>query len=97
MHGEGVLERPGTMPYPVTVELDRHGGGPERKMLFCYEVGVDGKEITSQPKFQREERGFGGELVNPALGPFENIEELKGLEGIDGGSGGCGCSWRNFR
>ena len=30
--------QPGSFPYPVTVTLDRHGGDPTLKMIYCYGV-----------------------------------------------------------
>ena len=91
--------RPGSFPYPVTITIDRHGGGLSTKMLFCY--GMDEREHidVNSRKFQPEDRASGGSLVNPALGPFTNVNVTiaqGGPGGIDGGSGGCGCQWQNF-
>lgn len=91
--------RPGSFPYPVTVTLDRHGGDISKKMIYCY--GLDNRERinSTRKKLQLEDRGAGGVLVNPALGPFATTKILKkdgGPGGIDGGTGGCGCSWTNF-
>lgn len=91
--------RPGSFPYPVTVTLDRHGGDISKKMIYCY--GLDNRERinSTRKKLQLEDRGAGGVLVNPALGPFATTKILKkdgGPGGIDGGTGGCGCRWTNF-
>lgn len=91
--------RPGSFPYPVTVTLDRHGGDISKKMIYCY--GLDNRERinSTRKKLQLEDRGAGGLLVNPALGPFATTKILKkdgGPGGIDGGTGGCGCRWTNF-
>ncbi|MCJ1458684.1 hypothetical protein MMC28_009058 [Mycoblastus sanguinarius] len=92
--------RPGSFPYPVTVTIDRHGGDIKSKMIYCY--GMDDREhiISSKKKLQLEDRGFGGRLVNPALGPFGDVNVTTaqgGPGGIDGGSGGCACKWQNWR
>lgn len=91
--------RPGTMPYPVTVTLDRHGGGLTTKMLYCYGLDSRGVVEVDEKVFQSENRTFGGTLVNPALGPFTNVNVSTadgGPGGIDGGTGGCLCKWQNF-
>lgn len=91
--------RPGSFPYPVTITLDRHGGSLDQKFIFCY--AMDNREhiIADAKKIQLEDRGAGGTLVNPAQGPFGNVNVTRsegGPGGIDGGSGGCECQWRNF-
>lgn len=91
--------RPGTMPYPVTVTLDRHGGGLTTKMLYCYGLDSRGDVVVNEKVFQPEDRGFGGTLVNPAEGPFTSVNVSTadgGPGGIDGGTGGCACRWQNF-
>lgn len=69
-------------------------------MIYCY--GLDNREhvITSEKKIQLEDRGVGGHLVNPALGPFGDVNVTRaqgGPGGIDGGNGGCGCRWVNWQ
>jgi hypothetical protein len=91
--------RPGSFPYPLTITVDRHGGDIAKKMVYCY--GMDDRDqiISSEKKFQMEFRDFGGQLVNPALGPFTNVNVSLadgGPGGIDGGAGGCGCQWVNW-
>ena len=93
------FSRPGSFPYPVSITLDRHGGDIKTKEIFCY--GVDNRQriIPSQKKLQLEDRSFQGNLVNPALGPFGQVNVSTsegGPGGIDGGTGGCGCVWRNW-
>lgn len=92
--------QPGSFPYPVTITLDRHGGDINSKMIYCY--GLDDREhiAGSEKKIQLEDRGVGGHLVNPALGPFGNVNVTTaqgGPGGIDGGVGGCGCRWVNWQ
>lgn len=87
------------MPYPVTVTLDRHGGGLTTKMLYCYGLDARGDVVDNEKVFQPENRSFGGTLVNPAEGPFMNVNvstAMGGPGGIDGGTGGCSCLWQNF-
>ena len=93
------FSQPGSFPYPVTITLDRHGGDITKKMIYCY--GMDDRQHinATQKQFQLEDRGVGGQLVNPALGPFGNVNvttEDGGPGGIDGGSGGCMCKWQNW-
>jgi len=91
--------RPGSMPYPVTITLDRHGGGLTTKMLYCYGLDARGVVDADSKAFQREDRSFGGTLVNPAEGPFTSVNvttAMGGPGGIDGGTGGCSCKWQNF-
>ena len=91
--------QPGSFPYPVTITLDRHGGDITKKSIYCY--GLDDREHynASQKQFQIEDRGVDGQLVNPALGPFGDVNVTTaqgGPGGVDGGSGGCACRWQNY-
>ena len=93
------FDRPGSFPYPVSITLDRHGGDIKTKVIYCY--GMDSRRhiISDQKKLQLEDRAFGGHLVNPALGPFGNVNvsiSEGGPGGIDGGTGGCSCLWKNW-
>lgn len=87
-----VFKRPGTFPYPITVTIDRHGGNPAKKNLYCYEMEDDGtiKDDASKRTFQFEDRGFGGNLVNGTQGRTSVTGP------IDGGTGGCRCQWQNW-
>ncbi|KAH7086876.1 hypothetical protein FB567DRAFT_496434 [Paraphoma chrysanthemicola] len=90
--GPDSTKRPGTFPYPVTVTLDRHGGNPAKKNLYCYEMESDGtiRNIPDKKSFQFEDRGFGGVLVNGTQG------RPTATGPIDGGTGGCKCQWQNW-
>ncbi|EKG11911.1 hypothetical protein MPH_10954 [Macrophomina phaseolina MS6] len=93
------FNRPGSFPYPVTITLDRHGGNITEKMIYCYGMDDDGRIVDDSAKLQLENRDFGGTLVNPAQGPFGDVNVTLaegGPGGIDGGTGGCGCKWRNW-
>ena len=93
------FDAPGSFPYPVTIKLDRHGGDIDSKQVYCYGIDDEEEPVSSQKKIQDENRSVGGQLVNPALGPFGNVNVTLadgGPCGIDGGSGGCECEWRNF-
>ncbi|KAK5002925.1 hypothetical protein LTR28_010817, partial [Elasticomyces elasticus] len=93
------LTRPGSFPYPVTVTLDRHGGDPSKKSVYCYGV-KDGKVINSVKTFVLENRAAGGTLVNAAAAPGPNTAvgvRSAGRIGIDGGTGGCKCAWANWQ
>ncbi|KAF2270560.1 hypothetical protein CC78DRAFT_135379 [Lojkania enalia] len=87
------ISRPGSFPYPVTITIDRHGGNARDKMVFCYDMEKDGtiKNEDGKKTFLLEDRKFGGVLVNPSQGPFENVNGP-----IDGGTGGCRCQWQNW-
>ncbi|KAK2746919.1 hypothetical protein FQN55_005405 [Onygenales sp. PD_40] len=94
--------RPGSFPYPVTIVLDRHGGDPSAKMIYCYGLDTRQKFIMDEKKLQVEFREAGGKLVNPA-GLFDlpgDDDSLSSREvkspGFDGGTGGCRCEWRNW-
>jgi hypothetical protein len=86
------FKRPGSFPYPVTVTLDRHGGDPTKKNVYCYSVETDGtiKNIDTSRSFIFEDRKFGGNLVNGTQG----LNVTTGP--IDGGTGGCSCQWQNW-
>lgn len=93
------FNRPGSFPYPVTITLDRHGGDVHKKQVYCYGVNDREQPIADEKKYQVEDRGFGGQLANPANGPFgdTNVTLAQGGPGgIDGGSGGCRCRWQNW-
>jgi hypothetical protein len=96
----GNFARPGSFPYAVTITLDRHGGGLNTKMLYCFGMELNGKLNVTNPQFQGEDRAFNGTIVNPSVGPFKTPPLVSvasgGPGGIDGGAGGCFCKWQNW-
>lgn len=85
------MTRPGTMPYPVTMQLDTHGGQASSKFVWAWSV-EDGK-IDDDPekgKFLSNKIDAGGDLFNPRGRADDEFG------GVDGGTGGCGCEWVNF-
>jgi hypothetical protein len=96
----GDFKRPGSFPYPVTITLDRHGGGLNTKMLYCFGMELNGKLNVTDPQFQGENRAFNGTIINPSEGPFKPPPVVStadgGPGGIDGGTGGCFCKWQNW-
>lgn len=97
--------RPGSFPYPISITVDRHGGAEKQKLLYCYGVESDQHYNITDRKLQLEDRGFGGSLVNPASGIFDDLDgsssssnsnSTSGYGGVDGGTGGCGCQWTNW-
>ncbi|KAF2088280.1 hypothetical protein K490DRAFT_40469 [Saccharata proteae CBS 121410] len=93
------FSRPGSFPAPISISLDRHGGNITQKMIYCYGIEDDGHVNKSSGMLNLEQRAFGGSLVNPAQGPYGDVNvtvEEGGPGGIDGGVGGCGCGWRNW-
>ncbi|KAI9367840.1 hypothetical protein BJX61DRAFT_526684 [Aspergillus egyptiacus] len=65
--------RPGSFPYPVTITLDRHGSGSKDKMVYCYGIESGGHINGTEKKFQLEDRGWNGGIVNPAPGIFDLV------------------------
>jgi hypothetical protein len=84
------LIRPGTMPYPVTVTTDTHGGDPDQKFAWHYQVDDRQRIVTTSPKLLANDIGFAGTWVN------RRSDRDESFGGFDGGSGGCRCEWVNF-
>lgn len=81
---------PGTMPYPVTIAEDFHGGDENTKGTIVWSIGDDGRVNTGNASLITVDKSAGGTLINPLS------SEDPRLGGIDGGTGGCKCSWINF-
>jgi len=90
------FRQPGSFPYPITITIDRHGGDPALKMLYCYSMNDREGIISTSAHINTENRGFGGTVVNPAPSIFTNTSDPS-LGGFDGGTGGCSCQWTNFQ
>ncbi|KAK7970468.1 hypothetical protein PG988_009541 [Apiospora saccharicola] len=90
--GTTVHARPGTMPYPLTILEDLHGGSPVRKTVFYYGVDQQSHINRTDTKLILVDPGFGGTLVNPLT---QNPDPSLG--GVDGGTGGCKCEWVNWQ
>ena len=82
--------RPGTMPYPVTVTLDSHGGDPDQKATWAWPVDARQRIDASAPRLLFNDVGAAGTLIN------SRARGDSSLGGFDGGSGGCRCEWVNF-
>ncbi|KAI2628965.1 hypothetical protein GGS21DRAFT_526781 [Xylaria nigripes] len=85
------LVQPGSMPYPVTVVEDSHGGNPSAKVDFTYGVRSNmeiEREVARQVVMNLE---YEGTLVN-----WRGDGADFSLGGIDGGTGGCRCEWINY-
>ncbi|KAH7035203.1 uncharacterized protein B0I36DRAFT_317849 [Microdochium trichocladiopsis] len=89
--GASIFSKPGTMPYPVTVTEDMHGGDPTQKIDYYWGLTEDKHVNTTDAKLIIADRGFGGGLVNPMA------QRDPSIGGIDGGTGGCRCEWVNFK
>lgn len=87
--------QPGSFPYPITITLDRHGGDPSQKSVYCYGMNDREEIIPNTGTFRLENRAAGGTLINPAPSLFTNNSDPV-LGGYDGGTGGCICRWSNF-
>ncbi|KAI0482433.1 hypothetical protein GGR56DRAFT_619923 [Xylariaceae sp. FL0804] len=88
-----MLAQPGTMPWPVTVTVDQHGGDASAKIDYAY--GVVTPDLTidrGDARLIDVDTGFGGTLVNG----LHDSPDMS-LGGIDGGTGGCRCEWVNFK
>ncbi|GJC80160.1 hypothetical protein ColLi_02998 [Colletotrichum liriopes] len=83
-------EKPGTMPYPVTVKTDTHGGRSGEKFVWHWPVDDRQRIDTANPKLLPNDIGFGGTTVNPRK------DRDASFGGFDGGTGGCRCEWVNF-
>ncbi len=88
--GDVQLRRPGTMPYPVTVTLDTHGGDPKKKLVW--ELPMDNRQRVdpNNAKLLANEMSQGGTWINP-----RGTGDPK-FGGFDGGTGGCKCEWVNW-
>ncbi|KAF5008283.1 hypothetical protein FDECE_5448 [Fusarium decemcellulare] len=88
--GSEELIRPGTMPYPVTVTMDTHGGDQEKKFVWAWPINDRQKLDTENPKLLANDIGFGGTWIN------KRSRGDKKFGGFDGGTGGCKCQWVNW-
>lgn len=84
------LVRPGTMPYPVTVSLDTHGGDPNHKVVWEWPMDDRQKLNTSAPELLANNMASGGTWIN-----HRGSGNAK-FGGFDGGTGGCKCQWVNW-
>ncbi|KAI1437997.1 hypothetical protein GGR50DRAFT_572687 [Xylaria sp. CBS 124048] len=84
--------QPGTMPYPVTVIEDSHGGNPSSKIDFTYGVLSNNAINQTDAREVVMNIGYRGTLINPRGNDVD-----PSLGGIDGGTGGCKCEWVNFQ
>ncbi|EGX94080.1 hypothetical protein CCM_02351 [Cordyceps militaris CM01] len=84
------LRRPGTMPWPVTITLDTHGGDPKKKLVWQTPVDDRQNLVMDQSKLLANTMDVGGTWINP-----RGTGDPK-YGGFDGGSGGCKCEWVNW-
>lgn len=89
--GTTLFAQPGTMPYPVTITTDQHGGNPARKRVYHFSVDERQRIHRGDAKLIENNLAFGGTLVNNKVGG----DPTQG--GFDGGTGGCKCEWVNFK
>lgn len=88
--GSPDLIRPGTMPYPVTVTMDTHGGDPGKKFVWAWPIDDRQKIDEENPKLLANDIGAGGTWINKRSRGDEKFG------GFDGGTGGCKCQWVNW-
>lgn len=88
--GVNALRRPGTMPWPVTITLDTHGGDAKKKLVW--ETPMDDRQRLSleQSRLLVNNMDIGGTWINP-----RGTGDAK-FGGFDGGTGGCKCEWVNW-
>ncbi|KAI0385865.1 hypothetical protein F5Y04DRAFT_244880 [Hypomontagnella monticulosa] len=91
-NGSASSDTPGTMPYPVTVTSDMHGGDPTKKVDYRYGILENQTVNLTDAQLILSNRAFAGTLVNG-----NNGNPNMALGGIDGGTGGCKCEWVNFK
>lgn len=88
--GDVKLQRPGTMPYPVTVRLDTHGGDPTKKLVWDLPMDNRQRVDLKNAELLANDMSQGGTYINPrASGDAK-------YGGFDGGTGGCKCEWVNW-
>lgn len=87
------LRRPGTFPYPITIGEDTHGGDPNKKGTYTFELDDRGRPQRDNDKIflHLNHMDTTTELINPRGKNFN-----PSFGGIDGGTGGCKCAWSNF-
>lgn len=91
-----ILGENAAFPYPITITTDRHGGDPEKKGVYCYEIDEREKVVAGSGKVRAEVRAFGGTLINQAPNAFDSTSSDASLGGFDGGTSGCSCKWANW-
>lgn len=84
------IHRPGTMPYPVTVTLDTHGGDPTKKLVWDWPIDNRQHLQVDKAELLANNMAVGGTWVNR-----RGSGDAK-YGGFDGGSGGCQCEWVNW-
>ncbi|OAA67503.1 Peptidase M22, glycoprotease [Cordyceps fumosorosea ARSEF 2679] len=77
------LRRPGTMPWPVTITLDTHGGDPKGKLVWETPMDDRMQLVRAQSKLLVNKMDAGGTWINP-----RGTGDAK-YGGFDGGTGGC--------
>ncbi|KAM0559663.1 hypothetical protein ACHAPJ_004187 [Fusarium lateritium] len=88
--GSEELIRPGTMPYPVTVTMDTHGGDPGKKFVWAWPINDRQQFDEDHPKLLANDIGAGGTWINKRSRGDDKFG------GFDGGTGGCECQWVNW-
>ncbi|QPH01736.1 hypothetical protein C2857_005939 [Epichloe festucae Fl1] len=88
--GTGRLIRPGTMPYPVTITQDTHGGDPAKKLVWARPVNERLQVQKDEAQALVNDMGIGGTWVNR-----RNSGDAE-FGGFDGGNGGCKSKRRNL-
>lgn len=85
--------RPGTFPYPITIAEDTHGGDPDKKGTYTFELDDRGRPQRDSSKIflHLNHMDITTDLINPRGKNFN-----PSFGGIDGGTGGCKCAWTNF-
>ncbi|RDA92228.1 hypothetical protein CP533_5702 [Ophiocordyceps camponoti-saundersi (nom. inval.)] len=83
-------KRPGSLPYPVTLTLDTHGGKPDKKVTWNWPLDKRQKVMVNNPQLLVNRMDAGGSWINP-----RGTGDPR-LGGFDGGTGGCKCEWVNW-
>lgn len=94
----GYVTQPGTFPFPITVTVDLHGGGPPK---FAYWRPMQGGAGTGRPDGATAgllavnmTARAGDVAVNPSS--YVAAQNNPTFGGYNGGLGGCECRWQNF-
>ncbi|PHH73058.1 hypothetical protein CDD80_4083 [Ophiocordyceps camponoti-rufipedis] len=82
LRASGDGQRPGSMPYPVTLTLDTHGGDPNKKVVWSWPVDKRQKVLANKAELLANRMGAGGSWINP-----RGSGDAR-MGGFDGGTGG---------
>ncbi|KAM0434492.1 hypothetical protein ACHAPT_003588 [Fusarium lateritium] len=78
INGSTELIRPGTMPYPVTVTMDTHGGDRGKKFVWAWPIDNRQQVDEGNPKLLANNIAYGGTWINKRS---DGDEKFGGFDG----------------